>query len=78
MAVESVNANKSTSASTGSGPGNTSNSSSSGGGATKKIDPNSATNEMMGAFLPAMISNQLTMNNQLFNFAKEAIDEADG
>jgi hypothetical protein len=27
------------------------------------------------AFLPGMISNTLMLNNSLFNFAKEAIDE---
>lgn len=44
---------------------------------TRKIDPNSES-ELIDAFLPGMITNQLMLNNNLFNFAKEAIDEADG
>ncbi|MGY5810027.1 hypothetical protein ACXHXG_20220 [Rhizobium sp. LEGMi198b] len=45
---------------------------------TKKVDPNSE-NEVLSAavdaFLPSMISNTLMLNNSIFNFAKEAIDE---
>ena len=45
-----------------------------------KIDPNDE-EEVMEAGLEilttGMISNMLLMNNSLFNFAKEAIDEAD-
>ncbi|MGO7133536.1 hypothetical protein AB9E06_22050 [Rhizobium leguminosarum] len=48
--------------------------------ATKKIDPNSekeVLNAAVEGFLPGMISNTLMLNNTLFNFAKDAIDEAD-
>ncbi|WFU04613.1 hypothetical protein QA648_27960 (plasmid) [Rhizobium sp. CB3171] len=48
------------------------------GSTTKKVDPNSE-NEVLSAavdaFLPSMISNTLMLNNSIFNFAKEAIDE---
>ncbi|ASY65728.1 hypothetical protein SJ05684_b47460 (plasmid) [Sinorhizobium sojae CCBAU 05684] len=45
---------------------------------TKKVDPNSdgaVLQAAVEAFLPSMISNTLMLNNSLFNFAKEAIDE---
>ncbi|MCF3641601.1 hypothetical protein LXM94_16635 [Rhizobium sp. TRM95111] len=48
--------------------------------ATRKVDPNSdeeLLNAAVESFVPGMISNTLTLNNSLFNFAKEAIDEAD-
>ena len=48
--------------------------------ATKKVDPNSEAevlNAAVEAFLPSMVSNTLMLNNTLFNFAKDAIDEAD-
>lgn len=47
---------------------------------TRKVDPNSdelVLDAAIGAFLPGMISNTLMLNNSLFNFAKEAIDEGD-
>ncbi|KPH04389.1 hypothetical protein B5K08_23810 [Rhizobium leguminosarum bv. trifolii] len=48
------------------------------GSTTKKVDPNSESEVLsaaVDAFLPGMISNTLMLNNSLFNFAKEAIDE---
>ncbi|MBP2443975.1 hypothetical protein [Rhizobium leguminosarum] len=48
------------------------------GSTTKKVDPNSESEILsaaVDAFLPGMISNTLMLNNSLFNFAKEAIDE---
>ncbi|MBB4293110.1 hypothetical protein GGE16_005195 [Rhizobium leguminosarum] len=48
------------------------------GSTTKKVDPNSESEVLsaaVDAFLPSMISNTLMLNNSLFNFAKEAIDE---
>jgi len=48
--------------------------------ATKKVDPNSEEEVLSAAveaFLPSMVSNTLMLNNTLFNFAKEAIDEGD-
>lgn len=46
---------------------------------TKKVDPNSdeVLSAAIEAFLPSMVSNTLMLNNSLFNFAKEAIDEGD-
>ncbi len=49
-------------------------------GTTKKVDPNSDEEVLTAAveaFLPSMVSNTLMLNNTLFNFAKEAIDEGD-
>lgn len=51
--------------------------SNSGTGATKKVAPNSVADAALNVFIPGMISSQLMLNNSLFNFAKEAIDEAD-
>ncbi|WP_026615937.1 hypothetical protein [Ensifer aridi] len=50
-----------------------------GANTTKKVDPNSSEvlTAAVEAFLPSMISNTLMLNNSLFNFAKEAIDEGD-
>lgn len=48
--------------------------------ATRKIDPASEEDILdaaVEAFLPGMISNTLMLNNSLFNFVKEAIDEGD-
>lgn len=50
------------------------------GSGIKKIDPNdeeAILEEGVGVLVPGMISNFLLLNNSLFNFAKEAIDEAD-
>jgi hypothetical protein len=47
---------------------------------TKKVDPNSEEeilNAAVEAFIPSMISNTMMLNNSIFNFAKEAIDEGD-
>ncbi|WP_081159899.1 hypothetical protein [Ensifer aridi] len=46
----------------------------------KKVDPNSdeqVLSAAIEAFLPSMVSNTLMLNNSLFNFTKEAIDEGD-
>lgn len=46
----------------------------------KKVDPNSdeqVLSAAVEAFLPSMVSNTLMLNNSLFNFTKEAIDEGD-
>lgn len=47
---------------------------------TKKVDPSTESdvlNAAVESFLPSMVSNTLMLNNSLFNFAKEAIDEGD-
>lgn len=78
MAVEAVNANPNVSPATGTdtstatSPDTTE--------TTKKVDPNSEEEVLTAAveaFLPSMVSNTLMLNNTLFNFAKEAIDEGD-
>ncbi|NTJ41858.1 hypothetical protein G6L28_04485 [Agrobacterium larrymoorei] len=44
--------------------------------ASGKISPEMES-EIIDSFLPGMITNQLMLNGQLFDFAKEAINEAD-
>lgn len=47
---------------------------------TKKIDPNGEEEILSAAvdvFISSMISNMLTMNNSLFNYAKEAMADSD-
>lgn len=45
-------------------------------GSSGKISPD-AEGEIIDIFLAGMITNQLQLNSQLFDFAKEAINEAD-
>ena len=50
------------------------------GASTRKIDPESEDGILDAAaeaFLPGMMASQLMMNSTLFNFSKEAIDEAE-
>ena len=80
MAVDAVNPGTATvlstpddTSGTGTGPSSTPSS-------TKKVDPNSEQEILSAAveaFLPSMISNTMMLNNSIFNFAKEAIDEGD-
>lgn len=81
MAVDAINPNSTTTSATDDVvPTKTSSTSSSSSVETKKVDPNSdeeVLNAAVEAFLPSMISNTLMLNNSLFNFAKEAIDEGD-
>ncbi|MGG7518133.1 hypothetical protein ACQ3G6_09640 [Allorhizobium undicola] len=45
---------------------------------SKKIDPNAESQVLEAAvssFIPSMMSNMMQLNNSVFNFAKEAIDE---
>ncbi len=78
MAIEAVTSSSATVPATpADAPGSTSLSTSD---TTKKVDPNSekeVLNAAVEAFLPSMVSNTLMLNNTLFNFAKDAIDEGD-
>ncbi|EJK86971.1 hypothetical protein [Rhizobium sp. AP16] len=78
MAIEAVTSSPATIPATpADAPGSTSLSTSD---TTKKVDPNSekeVLNAAVEAFLPSMVSNTLMLNNTLFNFAKDAIDEGD-
>jgi hypothetical protein len=78
VAVEAVNSSTPPAPSTLSDPSVPNTTSPSTKSSTKKVDPNSEEeilNAAVDAFLPSMISNTLTLNNSLFNFAKDAIDE---
>lgn len=78
MAVDPVNSSQIPTTPTGSETTDTTSSSSPSD--TKKVDPNSEEEILTAAveaFLPNMISNTMLLNNSIFNFAKEAIDEGD-
>ena len=80
MAIEAVTSSPATVPTTpADAPGSTSSNTST-SDTTKKVDPNSekeVLNAAVEAFLPSMVSNTLMLNNTLFNFAKDAIDEGD-
>ncbi|MDQ0456381.1 hypothetical protein [Rhizobium paknamense] len=49
------------------------------GSTTKKYDPNTEETileEGIASFLPSAMSNLMQLNNSIFNYAKDAIDEA--
>jgi hypothetical protein len=81
MAVDAVNPNTTVTLTGGDSPSKTtSQDTGSKSVETRKVDPNSdepILDAAIEAFLPGMISNTLMLNNSLFNFAKEAIDEGD-
>ena len=80
MAVDAVNPGTPTVLSTPADTSPTDTAPSSTPSSTKKVDPNSETeilNAAVEAFIPGMMSNMLTLNNSLFNYAKEAMDESD-
>jgi hypothetical protein len=81
MAVDAVNPNTTVTLTGGDSPSKTTSpDTGSKSVETRKVDPNSdepILDAAIEAFLPGMISNTLMLNNSLFNFAKEAIDEGD-
>ena len=80
MAVDSVTFDAAVPSSTGNGNETTGGSGTSSTSATRKVDPASEEDLLdlaVESFLPGMISNTLMLNNSLFNFVKEAIDEGD-
>ena len=80
MAVDAVNPSTPTVLSTPADTSATGTNPASTPSSTKKVDPNSETeilNLAVEAFIPSMMSNMLTLNNSLFNYAKEAMDEGD-
>ncbi|ANP90533.1 MULTISPECIES: hypothetical protein [Rhizobium] len=80
MAIEAVTPNPATVPTAPADAPSSTSSNTSASDATKKVDPNSekeVLNAAVEAFLPSMVSNTLMLNNTLFNFAKDAIDEGD-